>query len=119
MMSAETLQAHAHPDDAAGASRARARLEAHRLVQRVQIDDCAAEVAERLATAEARGWSDVVRLLLYADLVQAWTVNRADYDATIQRLHDRAEARRRRRAARRRARQPGRVPVRVRLRVGP
>ena len=92
MMSAETLQAHAHPDDAAGASRARARLEAHRLVQRVQVDDCAAEVAERLATAEARGWSDVVRLLLYADLVHAWTSSRPDYDATIQRLHDRAEA---------------------------
>ena len=91
-MSAETLQAHAHPDDAAGASRARARLEAHRLVQRVQVDDCATELAERLAIAEARGWSDVVRLLLYADLVHAWTSSRPDYDVKIQRLHDRAEA---------------------------
>ncbi len=94
MMSADTLQAHPHPDDADGATpdRAQARLEAHRLVQRVQVSDCAAEVAERIATAESHGWSEVVRVLLYVDLVHAWTVNRADYDVTIQRLQDRAES---------------------------
>ena len=40
--------------------------------------------------AEARGWSEVVRVLLYVDLVRAWTLNR-DRDVTIARLHDRAK----------------------------
>ena len=92
MTSADMLQALPHPRNAAveAASRVRARLDAHRLVQRVQTGDCAAEVAERIVAAESRGWSEVVRVLLYADLVQAWTLNR-DRDATIERLHDRAE----------------------------
>ncbi len=94
MMSADTRQTPAQSgaaDDGA-TDRTRARLEAHRLVQRVQVSDCTAEIAERLAAAESHGWSEVVRVLLYADIVHAWTRNDSDLDAIIQVLHDRSEA---------------------------
>ena len=73
------------------AERTLARLEAHRLVQQVQVRDTGVEVAERLAVAESRSWPEVARVLLYADLVHEWTSGRVDLDARIRRLHDRAE----------------------------
>jgi len=68
-----------------------ARICAHRLVQRVQTGDCQVEVEAGLEAAEANGWSEVVRVLLYADLVRMWIRRAADAGSAIQRLYDRAE----------------------------
>ncbi|MDF2967027.1 MAG: Cellulose synthesis regulatory protein [Nocardioidaceae bacterium] len=68
-----------------------ARLDAHRLVQRVQTGDYEAEVQASLESAEKNGWSEVVRVLLYADLVRVWVRRDADPGTTIQRLYERAE----------------------------
>ena len=73
------------------AERVLARLEAHRLVQQVQVRDTGDEVAERLVVAESRGWSEVARVLMYADLVQVWIRGRVELDDKIMALHDRAE----------------------------
>lgn len=92
-MSAHTVQ-RVGPDATAVAApdRVRARLEAHRMVQRVQLSDTGDEVAELIAVAESNCWSEVVRVLLYADLVKAWVTDSDDREAVIQRLLDRAAA---------------------------
>lgn len=65
-MTAETLRSVAGPNGALLSERALARLAAHHLVQHVQQRDTGSEVAESLVVAESRGWSEVVRVLLYA-----------------------------------------------------
>jgi diguanylate cyclase (GGDEF)-like protein len=91
-MSANMLQALPAQGSGKGhaSDRARARLDAYRLVLQVQIRDCGSEVADGIALAEARGWPEVVRILLYVDLVRAWVGAPEERDGTIQRLHDRA-----------------------------
>ena len=71
--------------------RNRARIDAHRLVQRVQTGDYVAEIEAGLVSAEANGWSEVVRVLLYADVVRAWARRGVDPGISIQRLYERAE----------------------------
>lgn len=71
--------------------RAEARLAAHRLVQAVQLRDTGDELGRRLEEAEALGWGDVARVLLYADVVRAWIAGGGDREVTIDRLYERAE----------------------------
>ena len=71
-------------------SAAEARLAAFRLAESVQVRDTGSELAERLADAERQGWHDVVRLLLYADAVAAWTGADPRLEETIKRFRERA-----------------------------
>jgi len=72
-------------------SAAEARLAAFRLTEAVQIRDTGDELADRLAEAVSQGWHDVVRLLLYADAVVAWTAGDPRLEETLERLRDRAQ----------------------------
>lgn len=72
-------------------SAAQARLAAFRLAEAVQLGDASDELAQRLSEAKQRGWHDVIRLLLYADAVAAWTAGDPRLEATLERLRDRAE----------------------------
>ncbi len=92
-MSAETLRPLAGPASpgADAPDRATARMVAHRLVQQVQVRDTGDEVAEAIAAAESSGWSEVVRVLMYAELVKAWIHGHDDRaELMIKTLHDRA-----------------------------
>ncbi|MBA2638929.1 MAG: GGDEF domain-containing protein [Nocardioidaceae bacterium] len=72
-------------------SAAEARLAAFRLTEAVQIRETGDELADRLAEAVSQGWHDVVRLLLYADAVVAWTAGDPRLEETLERLRDRAQ----------------------------
>ena len=92
-MSTETSRPLAGPASpgADAPDRAAARIAAHRLVQQVQVRDTGDEVAEATAAAESSGWSEVVRVLMYAELVKAWIQGHDDRaELMIERLHDRA-----------------------------
>ena len=72
--------------------RAAARLAAFRLVEATQIDDVGQLVATALAEAEARGWADVARVLLYAEVVRGFVAADPALGDHIEKLRQRADS---------------------------
>jgi len=74
------------------ARRVEARLAAFRLVSEVQTrDDAAADLAAARREAEAQGWAEVERLVLYADAVRACWLSEDDTERRIDALLERSE----------------------------